>query len=240
MQTTSAIYKSLLHNPLAEKEIKAVIAGATYGHDKIVSARVSGALFESFSIGNTASRELDIEIVPQGTIPRQAKIQLYLRIILRDDTGAVTQSSEWIPKGEFFFSTRSTDKATGWMTVTAFDAMLKSEEDWINESYSETNFPMAASAAVADIAQRMGVEVDSRTSLSTAFTVAYPIGDSGSKTMREVLAEIAVANAGNWIITDAGKLLLVPLNSIPAETNYLVTEYGYAITFGGTRILING
>ena len=58
--------------------------------------------------------------------------------------------------------------------------------------------------------------------------------------MREVLAEIAVANAGNWIITDAGKLLLVPLNSIPAETHYLVTEYGYAITFGGTRILLHG
>lgn len=240
MQTTSATYKSLLHNPLAEKEIKAVIAGTTYGHDKIVSARVSGALFESFGIGGVAARELDIEIIPQGTIPRQAKIQLYLRMVLRDDTGAVAKSSEWLPKGEFFFSTRSTDKATGWMTVTAFDAMLKAEEDWINESYAETNFPMAASAAVADIAQRIGVEVDSRTSLSTAFTVAYPVGDSGSKTMREVLAEIAVANAGNWIITDAGQLLLVPLNSIPAETNYLVTEYGYAITFGGTRILING
>lgn len=240
MQTTSATYKSLLHNSLAEKEIKAVIAGVAYGHDKIVSARVSGSLFESFSIGNTASRELDIKIVPQGTIPRQAKIQMYLRLVLRDSTGAVTQYSEWIPKGEFFFSQRSTDKATGWMTVTAFDAMLKAEEEWINNSYSETNFPMQASVAVADIAQRMGVEVDARTTLSTAFTVTYPVGDSGAKTMREVLAEIAVANAGNWTITDAGKLLLVPLNSIPTETDYLVSERGYAITFGGTRILLHG
>lgn len=240
MQTVSTTYTSLLHDPLAEKEIKAVIAGTTYGHDKIVSARVSGALFESFSIGNCASRELDLEIVPQGTIPRQAKIQLFLRLVRRGDSGAVTRYSEWIPKGEFFFSQRHTDKATGWMSVTAFDAMLKAEEEWINSGYSETNFPMAASAAAADIAKRMGVTVDSRTALSSAFAVAYPVGDSGEKTMREVLAEIAVANAGNWIITDAGKLLLVPLNSIPTETNYLVTEYGYAITFGGTRILLNG
>lgn len=240
MQKTSDTYKSLLHNPLAEKEIKAVIDGVTYNHNNIISARVFGSLFDSFSIGNCCSRELDMEFVPQGTIPRQAKIQMYLRLVLRDDNGAVTQSSEWIPKGVFFFSKRSTDKATGWMTVTAFDAMLKAEDDFPLEHQPEANFPLDASVAVSLIADRMGVPRDSRTVLSTAFKVSYPVGDAGTKTMREVLAEIAVANAGNWTITDAGGLLLIPLNSAPAETNYLVTEYGYAITFGGTRILLNG
>ena len=60
------------------------------------------------------------------------------------------------------------------------------------------------------------------------------IGYEGS----EALGRIAVANAGNWTITDEGKLLLVGLNSMPAETHYLITETGSAITFGGVRILV--
>ena len=50
---------------------------------------------------------------------------------------------------------------------------------------------------------------------------------------------IAVAHGGNWTITREDKLLLVPLvGSMPPETNYLVTEDGDAITFGGDRILV--
>lgn len=39
-------------------------------------------------------------------------------------------------------------------------------------------------------------------------------------------------------MTDAGQLRLVTFGEIPAETYYLVTEYGSAITFGGDRILV--
>ena len=97
---------------------------------------------------------------------------------------------------------------------------------------------MPAATAVADIAARMGVAVDSRTVLDASFPMQYPVDDDGDMTMREALGRIAVANAGNWIITDEGKLLLVGLNSMPKETNYLVTENGSAITFGGVRILV--
>ena len=96
---------------------------------------------------------------------------------------------------------------------------------------------MPAATAVNDIAARIGVAVDSRTVLDAEFPVQYPVDDDGDMTMREALGRIAVANAGNWIITDEGKLLLVGLNSIPKETNFLVTEAGSAITFGGVRIL---
>ena len=92
--------------------------------------------------------------------------------------------------------------------------------------------------AVNDIAARMGVTVDSRTQLNESFPVQYPVDDEGDMTMREALGRIAVANAGNWIITDDGKLLMVGLNSMPAESNYLITEGGSAITFGGVRILV--
>ena len=148
------------------------------------------------------------------------------------------QASEWIPKGVFFFSTRKTDRVTGVLGVHGYDAMLKAEETWLDSSYDTETWPMPAATAVADIAARMGVAVDSRTVLNAAFPVQYPVDDEGDMTMREALSRIAVANAGNWIITDEGKLLLVGLNSMPKETNYLVTETGSAITFGGVRILV--
>ena len=148
------------------------------------------------------------------------------------------QVSEWIPKGVFFFSTRKTDRITGVLSVHGYDAMLKAEETWLDSSYDAKTWPMPAATAVADIAARIGVAVDSRTVLDAAFPMQYPVDDKGDMTMREALGRIAVANAGNWTITDEGKLLLVGLNSMPAETNYLITETGSAITFGGVRILV--
>ena len=60
--------------------------------------------------------------------------------------------------------------------------------------------------------------------------------------MREILGYIAAAHAGNFIITDAGALRLVPLYN-PAVNNdpdggYLVTEDGHPIVIGGVRILV--
>ena len=234
MHNVSDLWRTLLASPGHRKEVKLVIAGVTYGEDKIVdgSLRIDGGLYSDFGIGNCCARQIDFEIYPQGTIPRQAQIEVYVRLVLGE------QVSEWIPKGVFFFSTRKTDRVTGVLSVHGYDAMLKAEETWLDSSYNAENWPMPASTAVADIAARMGVAVDRRTVLDAAFPVQYPVDDEGDMTMREALGRIAVANAGNWIITDEGKLLLVGLNSMPEETNYLVTETGSAITFGGVRILV--
>lgn len=234
MHSVSDLWRMLLASPGHRKEVKLVIEGVTYGEDKIVdgSLRIDGGLYSDFGIGNCCARQIDFEIYPQGTIPRQAKIEVYVRLVLGE------QASEWIPKGVFFFSTRKTDRVTGVLSVHGYDAMLKAEETWLDSSYDAKTWPMPAETAVADIAARMGVAVDSRTVLDAAFPVQYPVDDKGDMTMREALGRIAVANAGNWIITDEGKLLLVWLNSMPAETNYLITETGSAITFGGVRILV--
>lgn len=224
----------MLADPAHAVEAKLKIEGVEYGEDKIVrkSLMVYGGLYSTFGIGNCCARQIDFEIYPQGTIPRQAQIEVYVRLVLGE------QVSEWIPKGVFFFSTRKTDRVTGVLSVHGYDAMLKAEETWLDSSYDAETWPMPASTAVADIAARMGVAVDSRTVLDAAFPVQYPVDDEGDMTMREALGRIAVANAGNWIITDEGKLLLVGLNSMPKETNHLVTETGSAITFGGVRILV--
>ena len=234
MHTVSDLWQQMLANPAHAVEAKLRIAGVEYGEDQIVrkSLMVYGGLYSTFGIGNCCARQIDFEIYPQGTIPRQAKIEVYMRLRLSE------QVSEWIPKGVFFFSTRKTDRVTGVLSVHGYDAMLKAEQTWLDSSYDAETWPMPVWTAVNDIAARMGVAVDSRTQLNAAFPMQYPVDDEGDMTMREALGRIAVANAGNWIITDDGKLLLVGLNSMPKETNYLVTETGSAITFGGVRILV--
>lgn len=234
MHTVSDLWQQMLSNPEHAVEAKLRIAGIEYGEDQIVrkSLTVYGGLYSTFGIGNCCARQIDFEIYPQGTIPRQAKIEVYMRLRLDE------QVSEWIPKGVFFFSTRKTDRVTSVLSVHGYDAMLKAEQTWLDSSYDAETWPMPVWTAVNDIAARMGVAVDSRTQLNESFPVQYPVDDDGDMTMREALGRIAVANAGNWIITDDGKLLLVGLNSIPAETNYLITETGSAITFGGVRILV--
>lgn len=234
MHTVSDLWQQMLADPAHAVEAKLKIAGVEYGEDQIVrkSLMVYGGLYSTFGIGNCCARQIEFEIYPQGTIPRQAKIEVYMRLRLGE------QVSEWIPKGVFFFSTRKTDRITGVLSVHGYDAMLKAEETWLDSSYDAKTWPMPAATAVADIAARMGVAVDSRTVLDAAFPMQYPVDDKGDMTMREALGRIAVANAGNWTITDKGKLLLVGLNSMPTETHYLITETGSAITFGGVRILV--
>ena len=88
---------------------------------------------------------------------------------------------------------------------------------------------------MADICARMGVTLDSRTALNAAYQVEYP----NDYTMREVLGHVAAAHGGNWVMTDAGKLLLLRLGDIPAETRYLVDDAdGAALLFGNVRIVL--
>lgn len=234
MHKVSNLFLTLLADKNHRVETKLSIAGVEYSQADIVrdSLRVYGGLYSTFGIGNCSARQIDFEIIPKGDIPRQAEIKVYARLVSGE------QVSEWIPKGVFYFATRKTDRKTGVLSVHGYDAMLKAEETWLDSSYDAETWPMPAATAVNDIAARMGVAVDSRTQLDAKFPVQYPVDSEGDMTMREALSRVAVANAGNWIITDDGKLLLVGLNSMPKETNHLVTETGSAITFGGVRILV--
>lgn len=233
MIATSETYKNLLKNPLHRKEVRLNIAGVIYMEADILSASMPrSGLFSTFDIGNCVSRELDISIIPKGDIPKNAQIRVFVRLV------AGGEVSEWIPQGTFFIRTRAKDAATGALTITAFDAMLKADAVWLNEEYDLEDWPMSASEAVNDIAKRIGIAVDSRTSLSKSFPVAYPVNENGDMTMREVLSGIAVSNAGNWTITMDNKLRLIKVANPPAESSYLVDDDGDAITFGGVRIIV--
>ena len=233
MQVTSALHKAILQDDHHGQEHRAVIAGVTYSQPDILSLRTYGGAFSEPDIGGCASRQIDLTLrSPAGTIPRQAEIRVYTRLVLED------QAAEWLPKGVFYISTRSTDKLTGNLTIHGYDAMRKAGDVWLTADYDRDNWPMSQRAAVEDIAYRMGVEIDPRTQLSGRFPVDYPVDENGDLTMEDVLEGIAVSEAGNWVMSDEGKLLLLRFGDIPPETWYLVDEYGDAITFGGDRIIV--
>lgn len=223
-QTTSALWHDLLHKPGTEREFKFVINDVEYGKDAEVSHSVESQLFEEFGIGNACCATLKLAVIADN-IPRAATIKRYLRLV----NG--TQATAWIPKGVFFTNKRSRDD--DYWEVEAYDAMRKADVVW--EPPNSLTFPMSMLTAVNLFCQMMGVMLDKRTVLNSAYTIDYPANDY---TVRNELCFIAAAHGGNWIITDAGELLLVPLLSMPAETNYLITEYGDTITFGGVRILV--
>lgn len=227
MQTVSALYTQIMSGEhYAERKIN--IAGTDYGEDTIVSLTTTGGLFAdgTLSVGSAVSREINLSLWNiSTTIPKMAKLIPYYRI----SNG--TQTSEWIQKGVYYIDTRSID--SGLLTIHGYDDMLKAEQIWTPDQSLE--FPMPMTQAANIIADIMGVEIDARTVLNSAYTVDYPANDY---TLRDVLRYIAAAHGGNWIMSDAGELWLVGLNTLPPETNYLCDEDGDWITFGGDRILV--
>lgn len=199
MQTVPAKWNDILAGDY-QVDFKAVISGKTYTYGEIKSARITKSMMDKLTIGQATSAMLDMVFEPDGTIPTAAEIKCYIRL---KDYGDV--ATDWLPFGTFYIDTRSTD-AYGWMTITAYDAMLKAEQDYIDNSGT---YPMAMSAAVNYICGKMGVELDSRSQIAP-YTVDSP---TEVYTMREVLCGIAAASGGNFVITEEGKLRLIRLAS---------------------------
>ena len=229
MRQTSATYQALIADPGARKEVRVTVAGVLYEQGQIVSLSTRACLFaeDTMTVGGAIAKEINLALVNPGIIPRMAEIVPAYRLVKG------SQASEWVQKGIYYIDTRSTDELTGVLTIHGYDAMLRAEQVW--EPDQSLTFPMTMRSAAQEIARLMGVSIDPRTVLSTAYTGDYPANEY---TLRDVLRYIAVAHAGNWIITDAGQLRLVTFGEIPPETNYLISEQGDAITFGGVRIIV--
>ena len=201
---------------------KVLIDNEEYIDADIRSANIERPLFDQLSIGNACEATLKIVFRKKTVIPTTAKMIPYALV-----------NNQWEQLGVFYLDERSI-KPTGIMTVVAYDSMLKADKEWVPDQSLE--FPMPMDDAVDIIAELMGITVDPRTNVSHAYTIDYPANDY---TLRDVLKFIAVANGGNWTITRNDQLLLVPLvGSMPPETHYLIEENGFAITFGGDRILV--
>ncbi len=208
-------------------------ADGGYPDSRIIELSVERNAFkEDFpSVGGCISSQLDLTMVrPAGEIPRMSLVRPYARITNGDDT------SEWIPQGVYFIDTRSNtenDDGLKLLSLHAFDAMRMTEQDFPDTTHT---WPLVDTGVVQEIADTLGVGVDTRTwdVMTDEYQISAPVGYS----MREVLSNIAAMYAGNWVMNYDGELLLVALNTLPPETNYLVESNGFAITFGGDRVLV--
>lgn len=226
MRQTSALYQKLLRDPLARKEVKLRIAGEDYGEDRLISLRTFGGMFASgpMTAGGAVAGEIEAVLRGWGDIPRMAELVPFVRL------ASGVQRSEWLQKGVYFIDTRTQD---GVLTLHGFDGMLKGEAEWVPDQ--SLTFPMPMDEAAEEAARLMGTTIDPRSPISHTYTVDYP---ANGYTLRDILRFIAAAHGGNFVMNDLGQLRLIVLGDLPAETHYLVDEYGDALVFGGDRILV--
>ena len=215
-----------------------ILVGATggdggYDETLLVSMEADFQVFsdESPTVGNCVASEIDVQMVkPFADLPRQARLVPYVR--LTDGT----RHSEWIQKGVFYIDTRAKvedGSSIEKIQLHGFDDILKAEQDY---PASTLDWPAKDIDVVREIAAFIGVSLDPRTApiICNGYTIQYPTGYS----CRDVLGYIAAMYAGCFIMSDLGELRLVTIHGIPKETRYLIEPTGYAITFGGDRILV--
>lgn len=237
MQTTSALYNTILVSSNHFYETKVKINDVDYGEEGLFSVSTSSAMFSGDpEIGKAIAGEIDVSILkPSATIPKMAKIEPFVRICAYLTPGTLSKS-EWLPQGIFYIDTREiSDNGNGLnvLKLHGYDAMLFAEQLYPSTTHE---WPMADTDVVDEIASAMGVTVDQRT--YSLMTNGYAIPLPAGYTMREVLAYIAAMYAGSFIMSDTGELRLISITELPAESNYLITSAGDAITFGGVRILV--
>ena len=210
-------------------------AGGDGGYDEtlLVSMEADFQIFsdESPTVGNCVSADIDVQMLkPFAELPRQARLVPYVRL-----TDGI-RHSEWIQKGVFYIDTRSKvedGSSIEKIKLHGYDDMLKAEQDY---PASTLSWPARDIDVVREIAAFIGVAIDPRTVpiINRGYLIQYPTGYS----CRDVLGYIAAMYAGCFIMSDLGELRLVTIYGIPKETRYLIDAAGFAITFGGDRILV--
>lgn len=222
MQSTNATYNSLF-SANARKQVQIIINGIyTYDEDAIISVGTSLALFSgnTMSLGGTVAKRLNVRFYPGGdylSYPQMASVVLKVRL-----TNGTTNSS-WLTKGTFYIDTRKYDSITGIMELECYDAMLKGEELYILDANTPGTWPQNMRAVASDIATRLGVTFENSTAISNTYTIDAPPFDMS---MREILGYIAVANGGNFIITEGtNKLRFVAYAATPSSGN--TQDLGY-------------
>ena len=212
-------------------ELLITIDGTQYTGEDIVSCEIERDLLENtVEVGNATAAVLTLEINQKGTIAKRAKVVVQYRLVLDD------AKTDYIPQGTYWINTR---EASGrYLKLTCYDAMLMGQQNYLSDTTAD-DWPKQESDCAAEIAQRIGVELDSRSSIGTGdnHTVSMPVG----RTMRDVLQQIGAANGGNWCITPAGKLHLVPLagtgDSLPEVSG--APDCGANQSVTGVRVVRN-
>lgn len=224
-----------------EYQYKVNIDGIEYDQNQLWEIHTSRKVFgeDNPLIGCAMVGQIDLLVKNIGVeINRNASIKPYVRL----SSLKRRATTSWIQKGEFFIDTREEDDADDidLISIRGFDAMRKAYRTYPSSTLRwNENGPSALQVAMEISRHIFGasnrIEPETYEKLESC---PYPVGFPAQYTMAEVLGSIAAMYGGNFCISDAGKLMLVSLADLPAETHYLINEKGKYITFGGTRILL--
>lgn len=217
---------------IGDKDVSNGIPMNRLHHIKTVRRLFDG---DTPSIGGCVAGEIEAKLfLPDGGIPRNGRLRVYVRV---HPNGRPEYYSEWLQKGEFWVDNRKLKRLNNGdttITLAGYDAMLRAEAefDWS----VITKWPAKDIDVVKKIAKQMGVTIDPRTTeiITKGYTINLPDGYS----CREILSGIAAMYAGNFVMSDLGKLLLVQLNNVIIDARVLHNEYGVPILFGGEPILV--
>ena len=218
MKAASATYKILRALDTSKYEWRVLQSDKTYEIDKLRSISVSYSLTteDGIDIGNANSAKCQLTLVEESANwQRMAKFTVQFRIC----SAAGGTYSEWITLGKFYTDQRSEDKF-GNLTIIGYDAMLKLETTWADKIPSASLpsvWPITAKAWATMIDTAGLADFEDLTQLND--TVAF-VGLNTASTVRDVLKDIAVVHAGNWMVTTTETLNLVQFENVdPAETS---------------------
>lgn len=193
MIPVDATYQDILNNG-GQYEWQIVNGANTFTKANIISGTITSTLHEQLSVGNVIASQLELEL-RDVTVDTDSMLQVQFRAT------DGTNNSNWIIKGEFFIDTLETSPYSEITKITAFDALLKTETDFMpTGSY----VPMTALETVEMIADDIGVPLDNDTKNlleqnPVTLTNAPNVGVGGT-TDREMLSYIATIYGGNWVI----------------------------------------
>lgn len=220
MQTTSTLYKSIFADPTHVVEWKITVNGTDYTGQQVAPAGIPRLIRrliegEEPSVGNCVAGTFSCAIYEaSGAVPRMAEVRAAIRLALPlpENSQVSPTVSEWIDLGTFYIDTRQVDEVTGALLLSCFDRMLVATGAG-GATYAQLTgydeWPQPQAAVAAEIASIMGISLDPRTVIRSGrgYMVEYP----NDLSCLEVLGYIGAANAGNWCVTSANALRLVPL-----------------------------
>lgn len=209
MQNVTALWNTLF-NADHKTEYRYDINGVSYyAEDRKGDPIINKPLIDKPAIGRVCTGSTQITVYPKADIPKAALVNAYCRLVSPDGNTV----SEWIPQGKYYVSSRS---GTSPLKLECKDYMIRAGVTYQDKTAFE-EWPQYMNDVLDEICSIMDVELDSRTEINAGYTIDYPNEDT---LVSEILAKIAIANGGNWIMTEAGKLRLIRLATpgTPAQT----------------------
>ena len=226
MRSLGSTWNTLAARDSAILNTKVVINGTEY--TSITSPIIQQHLLngDTLSVGNCIAASLKFTVMTTNTIPKSAKVVVKCQYVDGNT------STSWYEFGTFYVSKREVNDDL--VALECYDAMLKGNQAFGGSS-DAMNWPKPMQTVLNTIASRLGVSIDSRTSIrsnSTVYKCEYP----GDMTLLEVLGHIGACNGGNWIITPENKLRLIPLTgsgstvNVPVVLGEITTADSYTIS----------